>query len=70
LLEEKTPKVLETLPANGAGWQVHYVFFAGVGFTDAARAEAEAVGAQLVNLEALDADLAGHPPAGSGATIF
>ena len=70
LLEEKTPKVLETLPANGAGWRVHYVFFARAGFTDAARAEAEAVGAQLVNLEALDADLAGHPPAGSGATFL
>jgi len=36
---------------------VHYVFFARAGFTDAARAEAESVGAQLVDLETLDADL-------------
>jgi hypothetical protein len=39
------------------GWQVHYVFFARAGFTGAARAEAEAVGARLVDLETLDADL-------------
>jgi len=36
---------------------VHYVFFARAGFTDAARAEAETVGAQLVDLMQLDADL-------------
>ncbi len=39
-------------------WQVHYIFFARAGFTEAARTEAETVGAQLVNLEkTLDADL-------------
>jgi hypothetical protein len=38
-------------------WQVHYAFFARAGFTDAARAEAEAKGAILVDLMALDRDL-------------
>jgi hypothetical protein len=41
----------------GDDWQVHYVFFARAGFTDAACAEAEEVGAQLVDLAVLDADL-------------
>jgi AAA+ ATPase superfamily predicted ATPase len=57
LIEEKTGKVLRKLPEDGAGWQVHYAFFARSDFTDAARAEAEAVGAQLVDLKQLDADL-------------
>ena len=56
LVETKTPKVLKELP-DGEGWKVHYAFFARVGFTDAARAEAEALGALLVDLERLDADL-------------
>ena len=51
-LVEKSPQVV---PEDD--WQVHYVFFARAGFTDAARAEAEAVGAQLVDLETLDVDL-------------
>jgi hypothetical protein len=51
-LVEKSPQVV---PEDD--WQVHYVFFARVGFTEAARAEAEAVGAQLVDLETLDVDL-------------
>jgi len=55
LIQEKTPKVLKTLPEMGNGWTVHYAFFARVGFTDAARAEAH--GAILVNVERLDADL-------------
>ncbi len=33
LVESKTPKVLKSLPKNGAGWQVEYAFFARVGFT-------------------------------------
>ena len=57
LVQEKTPQVLQTLPETGRDWQVHYTFFARAGFTDAARAEAEAVGAQLVDLALLDADL-------------
>ena len=56
LVETKTPKVLKELP-DGEGWKVHYAFFARAGFTDAARAEAEALGALLVDLERLDADL-------------
>jgi len=51
-LVDKAPCV-----APGEDWQIHYVFFARAGFTDAARAAAEAVGAQLVDLERLDADL-------------
>lgn len=57
LIETKTPRVLKDLPDEGQGWQVHYAFFARAGFTDAARAEAGLVGAQLVDLERLDADL-------------
>ncbi len=57
LIAKKTPKVLKLLPDDGAGWTVHYAFFARAGFTDAARAEADAVGAELVDLERLDADL-------------
>ena len=59
LIETKTPKVLKDLPEGGKGWNVHYVFFARAGFTAAARAEAETVGAQLVDLARLDTDL-GH----------
>ena len=57
LLEAKTPKVLRDLPDDGVGWRVHHAFFARSGFTGAAQAEAEAAGAQLVNLATLDADL-------------
>jgi AAA+ ATPase superfamily predicted ATPase len=57
LIEVKAPKVLRDLPGEGESWHVHYAFFARSGFTDAARAEAESVGAQLVDLERLDADL-------------
>ncbi|MDY7080256.1 MAG: hypothetical protein SXV54_25520 [Chloroflexota bacterium] len=51
LVETKTPKILKEL-ADGEGWKVHYAFFTG-----AARAEAGAVGALLVDLERLDANL-------------
>jgi hypothetical protein len=51
-LVDKTPHVVP-----GEGWQVHYVLFARAGFTEAARKEAKSVGAQLVDLETLDADL-------------
>jgi len=57
LVENKTPEVLKDLPEDGEGWKVYYAFFARAGFTDAARTEAEAVGALLVDLERLDADL-------------
>jgi len=48
-------KALRVVP--GEDWQVHYAFFSRARFTDAARTEAESVGAQLVDLERLDADL-------------
>jgi AAA+ ATPase superfamily predicted ATPase len=51
-LVEKTPLV-----TPGKDWQVHYAFFARAGFTDAARSEAKTIGATLVDLETLDADL-------------
>jgi len=57
LIEAKTPRVLQDLPEAGAGWRVHHALFARAGFTAAARAEAGSVGARLVDLETLDADL-------------
>jgi AAA+ ATPase superfamily predicted ATPase len=57
LVETKTPEVLKDLPGDGEEWKVYYAFFARAGFTDAACTEAEAVGALLVELERLDADL-------------
>jgi AAA+ ATPase superfamily predicted ATPase len=59
LVEGKTPRVLKTLPDEGAGWQVHYAFFARAGFTDAARQEAGTHGALLVDLAEVDR---GEPP--------
>jgi len=46
--KRKSPRVVP-----GEGWQVHYALFARAGFTDAARAEAETVGARLVDLATL-----------------
>jgi hypothetical protein len=57
LIEKKTPRVLKDLPDSGEGWDVYYAFFARTGFTDAARAEAEAHDALLVDLAMLDRDL-------------
>ena len=57
-IETTAPKVLKDLPKQGEGWRVHYAFFARAGFTVAAQAAAESVGAHLVDLEKLDADLA------------
>jgi len=51
-LVEKAPKVVP-----GEGWQVYYAYFARAGFTAAARAESQAVGALLVDLATLDVDL-------------
>jgi hypothetical protein len=41
---------------RGEGWDVYYAFFARIGFTDAARAEAKAHDAWLVDLATLDRD--------------
>lgn len=54
LIETKTPKVLKLLPEDGAGWQVHYVFFSRAGFTDDAKSLANDQIAQLVDLAHLD----------------
>jgi len=51
-LVDKTPKVVPS-----GDWRVHYAFFARAGFTDAARTEAEAAGAILVDLTGLDRDM-------------
>jgi AAA+ ATPase superfamily predicted ATPase len=51
-LIDKAPTVVP-----GKDWQVHYALFARAGFTDAARARAEQVGAQLVDLQELDKGL-------------
>jgi AAA+ ATPase superfamily predicted ATPase len=57
LIEKKTPKVLKSLPDAGTGWMIHYAFFARAGFSDAARREAAAHDALLVDLATLDEDL-------------
>lgn len=51
-LVETTPRV-----APDTDWTAHYALFGRAGFTDAARVEAEAIDAQLVDLSTLDADL-------------
>ena len=51
-LVDKTPRVVPS-----EGWHVFYAFFGRAGFTDAARTEANAIRARLVDLETLDADL-------------
>jgi len=51
-LVDKTPKVVPS-----EGWQIYYIYFARAGFTDAAREEAQTVGAMLIDLETLDSDL-------------
>ena len=51
-LVDKAPRVVPD-----ESWQVHHVLFARAGFTDAARAQAGAVDARLVDLETLDSDL-------------
>ncbi len=53
-LVKKAPLVVP-----GEDWQVHYAFFARAGFTASARSEAESLGATLVDLQRLDADLRG-----------
>jgi hypothetical protein len=56
------------LPGEGAGWRVHYAFFARAGFTDAARREATAHDALLVDLADLERGLGdSSPPLRSGS---
>ncbi|HIP73440.1 MAG TPA: ATP-binding protein [Anaerolineae bacterium] len=54
-IRELVAKAAKTVP--GDEWQVHYAYFARSGFTGAARAEAQKLGAILVDLERLDKDL-------------
>lgn len=55
--EEKTPKVLQSLPDSGEGWTTYHALFARAGFTDAARGEAQTYKATLIDLATLDQDL-------------
>jgi AAA+ ATPase superfamily predicted ATPase len=57
LLDEKTPKVRTALPNDGSDWTIDYVFFARSGFTEPARADAQAVNAMLIDLLGLDRGL-------------
>jgi len=57
LIEEKTPRVLKSLPDAGAGWAVHYAFFARAGLTIAAQEFAAVHNAVWVDLARLDRDL-------------
>ena len=55
LVNVRAARVLAKL--EGEGWQTHFVFFARVGFTEAARRYAAIVGARLLDLSMIDADL-------------
>jgi uncharacterized protein len=55
VIRELVGKTAQVVP--GPEWQVYYAFFARESFTEAARAEAIAVDALLVDLERLDGDL-------------
>jgi len=54
LIEEKTPKVLATLPDNGKGWTVYHMFFARTGFTEPAQTMAKQADATLITLAEID----------------
>jgi len=56
-LVDKASKVVPSGSEGSPAWQVYYAYFARAGFTEAARTEAATVGALLVDLEMLDADL-------------
>jgi AAA+ ATPase superfamily predicted ATPase len=53
-LREKTERIV---PEGSAGWQVTYAFFTREGFTEAARQEAEQLGAWLLTLEEMEGSL-------------
>ena len=59
LIEQKSPIVRRALPDEGAGWQIHYAFFARQGFTEAALAAGQAHQAMMVDLARLDAGWVG-----------
>jgi len=53
LIETKTPRVLKQLAIDPQQWQIHHLFFAREGFTDAASLYARQQGIQLVDLAAM-----------------
>ena len=53
IVRELVSKTESVVPDDGEGWTVHYAFFARIGFTDAATAEAQRHGALLIDLETL-----------------
>ncbi len=57
LTETKSRWVLQDLPAEGEGWQVHYAFFSRKGFLPAAYNQLQKFGGLAVNLNNLDAAL-------------
>ena len=54
LAEQKTPKVLATLPQSGENWRVHYAIFTPGEITPAALAEMQKLGGTTDTLEMLD----------------
>lgn len=54
VIRELVGKTSLVVPERGEGWQVHYAFFARIGFTDAARAEAKQHSSILVTLAELE----------------
>jgi len=54
LAEQKTPKVLATLPNGGENWRVHYAIFTRGEVTPAARTEMKKLGGMTITLEMLD----------------
>jgi AAA+ ATPase superfamily predicted ATPase len=53
VLTDLVAKTSKVVPDQGEGWTIHYAVFARSGFTDAAVARGEQVGALLVDLEML-----------------
>lgn len=58
LIERKTPRLLADLPEGGAGWRVHYAFFARSEFTPAALQLAGEHGARTLALADVERTLA------------
>jgi AAA+ ATPase superfamily predicted ATPase len=57
LIDNKTPLLLQGLPAGGEGWRTHHAFFARAGFTQAARSLAQSYAALLVDPDRLERGL-------------
>ena len=58
LIEQKTPKVLKSLPEEGAQWTVHHGLFSRAGFTPATHQLAKSSDVTLVDLDRLAGGLA------------